>query len=1005
MLMQAFDQLSTLFGRSVLKRTLDSHCRIVTAAGEHEFVADDGSIVTVCRLDGLRSMAGEAELSGIVERLRIGLSGYFGDAGHTLQFWFGHSPALARNEVDRAMNAIEDVAKDSGLDVADVVAERRQRLPERLSGERAFVALWSRPGLLQKQEAKQSAKQMREAFKGAPQAAEAQMPGVGAEALLVRHRSVAQALVRAMSEVGVESRALEVHEAMGAMKAIADPNFGPAESTWRGVLPGDKLRSRMAERPAELKSIDVSNVLLPLIGRQLLCEHAEVLDQTTCRIGDYVWSSFDVTMPPEVIVSFNDLVRRTLEPDDAISWRVSMIVNSGGFQGQVFKEQVARATQWATATTNQRIRDAFEHLHQANGDGDTVVRWSASFAVWCLKTDEAKLVHHVAAIRRAVERWGNTQTDAMIGDPIEGTMSSTMGLTATSTGPVASASLTDVLAMSPISRPASPWAQGTMMFRTDDGKAWKYQPGSSKQLSWVDLMVGTPGSGKSVLLNSLNLGVALSRQTGRSASNRSLLPRIAIIDIGRSSEGLIQLIRDALPVDRRHEAVFHRLRMDEAYSVNPFDTQLGLRRPLAHERGYLVNLVCLICTPEGETKPYDGISALAAAAIDAVYEECADGGTPKRYVASEVRAIDEAIEAIGHEVDENTTWWEVTDALAGAGRFHEASLAQRQAVPTLVDLVEVVNKENVQVPFSGMNVANGQTVVKAFQRIVTSATRDYPILARPTRFDVSSARVVAFDLADVTAKVGPQAAKQTAIMYMLARQTVTHDFWLDVDEVRALRVPPIYRERLIEQAETNKQMPKRLCFDEYHLTGGLGIRDQVIQDVRVGRKQGVQIALASQLIEDFDQAIQELASNVWFCNVPTEGSISRICETYNLSDAVRVEMRKLNGPVAGLGAPVLAFMKLKSGTFVQRIINELGPVELWALSTTAEDTALRTMLYERLGPKEARRRLAARFPSGSAKDMIERRLVELEERSVKITDKERGDVVKTLADDLVGVGS
>ena len=29
-----------------------------------------------------------------------------------------------------------------------------------------------------------------------------------------------------------------------------------------------------------------------------------------------------------------------------------------------------------------------------------------------------------------------------------------------------------------------------MTFRTDDGKAWRFQPGSSQQLSWVDLMVG-----------------------------------------------------------------------------------------------------------------------------------------------------------------------------------------------------------------------------------------------------------------------------------------------------------------------------------------------------------------------------------------------------------------------------------------------------------------------------------------------------------------------------------
>ena len=1000
MLSQAFDQLSSLFGRSVLKRTLDAHCRIVTAAGPHEFVADDGSIVTLFRLDGLRSMAGEAELSSIVEHLRIGMSGFLTDAGHTIQFWFGHSPELATVEVDRAMSRIEAVTKDAGLDVSDVVAERRERLPVRLAGERSYIALWSRPTLLQKQEAKEAGKQMRDAFKGAPAATEAQMPGVGADALIVRHRSVADAMQRAFSEVSIEIEMLDVHAGMGAMKSIVDPNFGAMETTWKGVLPGDKLRGMMPERSAELTAMDVSNVLLPLVSRQLLTEEAEVLDQTTLRIGDYVWSSFDIVLPPEVIVSFEDLVRRVLDNDEKVSWRCSMLVHSGGFQGQVFKEQISRAARWATATTNQRIADAFESLHQANGDGDTVVRWGVSFAVWCHMSDQERLVRHVATIRRAVERWGNSQTDGMIGDPVEGTMSSALGITASTTAPFASASLTDVLGMSPVSRPASPWQNGSMMFRTPDGKGFFYQPGSSKQTLWVDLMVGTPGSGKSVLLNSLNLSTAFSRQTGRNAKNVGLLPRIAIIDIGRSSEGLIQLIRDSLPVDRRHEAMFHRLRMDEQYAVNPFDTQLGLRRPLAHERGYLVNLVSLICTPDDKKAPADGVSQLAAAAIDAAYEEFADHGNPKLYVAGDSRPVDEMVERLGIAIDENSTWWEVTDALALAGHFHEAALAQRFAVPQLGDLVQMVNKENVKAAYDEMTVENGQLVTKTFQRIIGEALRAYPILAKPTRFDVTNARIVAFDLADVTEKVGPQAQKKTAIMYMLARQTLTHDFWLDVDEVRALRCADVYRDALIEKAETNKQMPKRLCFDEYHLTGGLGIREQVIQDVRVGRKQGVQIALASQLIDDFDDAIQDLASNVWFCNVPTAKARAKICENYDLNDAVRSEMETLNGPVSGVGAPVIAMMKLKTGVYVQKVINELGPVELWALSTTAEDTALRTKLYDRLGPKEARRRLARRFPSGSAKDMIERRLVELEDQSTKITDKEREDVVQSIADDI-----
>lgn len=51
----------------------------------------------------------------------------------------------------------------------------------------------------------------------------------------------------------------------------------------------------------------------------------------------------------------------------------------------------------------------------------------------------------------------------------------------------------------------------------------------------------------------------------------------------------------------------------------------------------------------------------------------------------------------------------------------------------------------------------------------------------------------------------------------------------------------------------------------------------------------------------------------------------------------------------------------------------LGPVELWALSTTPSDSALRNRLYARLGFSEALRRLSRVFPYGSAEKEIAQR--------------------------------
>ena len=49
-------------------------------------------------------------------------------------------------------------------------------------------------------------------------------------------------------------------------------------------------------------------------------------------------------------------------------------------------------------------------------------------------------------------------------------------------------------------------------------------------------------------------------------------------------------------------------------------------------------------------------------------------------------------------------------------------------------------------------------------------------------------------------------------------------------------------------------------------------------------------------------------------------------------------------------------------------------MELWALTTSPRDVALRERLYESLAPAQARHVLARHFPSGSARERIAREL-------------------------------
>ena len=70
-----------------------------------------------------------------------------------------------------------------------------------------------------------------------------------------------------------------------------------------------------------------------------------------------------------------------------------------------------------------------------------------------------------------------------------------------------------------------------------DGGIWPYDPaGGRKRPLVVDIFVAPPGAGKSVLANTINIGLCLSSAV--MGTNGAKLPLIGKADIGKSAEGL-----------------------------------------------------------------------------------------------------------------------------------------------------------------------------------------------------------------------------------------------------------------------------------------------------------------------------------------------------------------------------------------------------------------------------------------------------------------------------------
>lgn len=946
---------------NALKQAFPSYCKIVTADDDQTLVGDDGSLVSVIRLDGIRFLVGAKEFDNVAAAVNRSLSSYMGGAGHALQVFFMRDPEFVRREIQDSQRPALDTMRKLGLDIEELMKERVDNLSRYCSSERVYLVLWTKPSALSPEELKRESKAMSAKVKekNLPTTKDGQYLFRAIPGLRHRHSSFVQAVASDFRDAGMKLEVLEVHAAVHAARLSVAPSRTDIE--WQPALPGDKIVRRVLKG---MGARDISDLSWPRLENQIMAADVEVRGLRTVKIADRFFAPMVMEVYPQSPQSFARLFRRMAEAN--VPYRVSFMVEPMGLNA--IKGKAAMAMMMAFASeTNKKIKAAVEALKEVEKSGEQVVKLRIAFCTWA--EDEQTLEARSSAMARAIQGWGQCDTRDVTGDPALGFVSSAMAVTDQNCAPAAAAPLLDVVSMMPLMRPASPWEAGALLFRSPDGKIMPYQPGSSKMDTWIDLVYAPPGSGKSVLMNVSNLALCLSPGLER-------LPYIAIVDVGPSSQGLIELLKEALPADKKHQANYFRLRMSTDYAINPFDTQLGCRYPTGPERAFIVTVLTLLATPVGKQEPYNSAADIAGLMVDQIYKIF--DTRPKRYEPYVNTDMDKALAEEGFQQQSDTSWWDVVDFLFERGRIHDASIAQRYAVPTLSDLTLATSVEEVKDIYGRVTIETGETLVEAMNRVISSSIREFPVLAQPTKFDIGDSRVVSIDLDEVARGGGDGADRQTSLMYMLARHAAARHFYLIPEVVRDM--PEKYRPYHSKRIQDIREDVKRLCFDEFHRTSSSkAVREQIVRDMREGRKWNVQVTLASQSIDDFDQVMIEFATSVFILKVPNPEAAAKTAAMFKLSDAARVALeRDVRGPRKG-GGTILAWFATKDGTTLQLLTNTVGPIELWAFSTTVEDVAIRRRLYELMPPSLARRKLARAYPGGSAKEDVDRRKAMLRE--------------------------
>lgn len=984
-LLESVDSFLEWFTNS-LKQTAGSYCDLEAVDNVHTLVARDGSLLSVIQMDGAQFLVGSEEF----ERLHTGVSHALQTAmarpGHGAQILFTYDNENVEKQIKEVLEPAALTAKRLQLELEDLFNERLQTLGRYCAQEKNFMVLWTYPTSMSNQQQKAASARKFGLIKKykIPPMRYAQSVIATTPELREVHESFVRATLNEFETLGLAIKLLDVHTVVREARFSVDQDF--TDTQWSPYLPGD----RIPIRDLKLHKRDISEVMWPSLSSQIIPRDGENINLRICRIGDRLYAPLFIELFPKEVKSFTYLFNRIVAAK--IPWRISFMIESNGLATLNFKATVASILSFAS-TSNPMIGDAKNLLHYFETSTDNaVVRLKVSLTTWASVGEEALLKTRAAELAKAVQGWGYCEVSEVSGDPFGAVLSSSLALTASSMATPSVAPLSDVVYMMPIARPCSPWHKGALLFRSPDGKLWPYQPGSAMQTTWIDLIYARPGSGKSVLSNAINLALCLN-------AGQERLPRIAIIDVGPSSSGLISLLKEALPINRKHLVAYHRLRMTPEYSINPFDTQLGARFPTPLERSFLVNFLTLLATPLSAERTYDGISDMVGMVVDEVYKLACDQQNPHRYSPNVEKRIDEILYTLDLKIDEHTSWWEITDALFDAGQKHYALLAQRHAVPLLADVAAVCRSPAVEDLFGKIIAPTGETLIQAFSRMISSAIREYPILSRTTAFDLGEGRVVSLDLDEVAKTGGEAADRQTAVMYMIARYILARDYYLINENVQDMpkRYQNYHRGRILEIREDQK----RIVFDEFHRTAkAKSVRDQVLVDMREGRKWKVQVALLSQALEDFDEVMVDFATSVFIMDAGPAQALEKSAKTFGLSATAKNALRtRVHGPRAG-GGTFLAQFATKEGMNTQLLTNTLGPIELWAFSTTAEDSYVRNALYDRIGPSAARKILARLYPSGSVAQVVERRLLEMRETG-EFSDEASKNVLQNIIQEIL----
>ena len=922
-----------------------------------------------------------------VLKLRDALTGDFKAMGHKISIVFERDPSRGKEEITRLVEPQRQAYRKLGLTLDDLVDEQITKMSPYVARERVWLTVYTAISSLPAAERKEETHRQEQQFKDVPEARFGQNPVFAEfEGLKLRHDAFIDKLANDLTNgnEGVMVRLLDAHEAGHILRDEIERLS--TDESWQPLLPGDRVIPH-----GKLRDDDISGALAPHLNFQY-CDTEVTPHGNLIEVDGLFHGQLAMTLAPQRPEPFSQLFKKVPRQ---IPWRLRLDLMPGGGAHLNNNQNLLSFVAFVPS-----LRDIYKSVSWLvkQDKKEPVCMMSITASTW--DADKSRLKRNLTLLQKSIQAWGVTYVTRTFGDPIRAWIN-TLPLASSYSAPnLMFPPLSEGIKLMPLQRPASPWGnEGNSIHQTVDGKPYPIGLASALQEKHTELLAGAPGSGKSLLANSLHLDAI--------TNGNSDLPFMAFIDKGFTAQGFYDLVHDSLPVDQKDKIISIILQNVADHCRNPFDIQLGLKYPISTERDYLLRLLTSLCIDPQTGLAPDATSCkqILSRAVDLVFRKNSDT-EPVRYGPTLVPEVDAALKSSGCISQHDTQWWElatwyeVRDMLFEHGHVYEASLAQAQAVPELNDLQGALNSEELRTAFGMVNrPGSDETLLSYVSRCLTQALFDYPLISGRTRFTVSpNTRIRIVDVNNVAGNDSPEGKIRTGIMYQFARHLAGGtDFYLpQIQTELYAKLDPRYVQLHRKRIEQLDQEIKLIFIDELHNIKGIDALWSALQtEDREKRKFGVRTVFASQYLDDYPQTILDSANSLYLLRVRTQ-DFDILQSTFKVPRATLLKLlNTTKGPAPdGSGVTFLAVFQTTNGNVAQLLKNTVGPLRLWALNSTPANRALRNMLYDALDGKTARRLLANAFPGGSAENHIKM----LKKRA---GNDDEGGAIRQLANELI----